>query len=222
MIFNRALVASSIFAGAVFFAGCANADTISYGGTLDLNVDIGHVPPAGEQKIYLDAATSNTVTGHVGSQTGTPLVTFTSPTVFDATFDAKNGFASIDAVSKSLYHDLTLTIAKGFTFTDVVFDILSPDPFTIQGSNGGTASLSDLKNGNDEFKAFSINGTNLTWITLHSDTGFSQIKQFELSGVTAVTAVPEPTTWAMMILGFAGVGFLAYRRRSDGATLRIV
>lgn len=27
-----------------------------------------------------------------------------------------------------------------------------------------------------------------------------------------VTAVPEPSTWAMMILGFMGVGFLAYRR----------
>jgi PEP-CTERM motif len=28
-------------------------------------------------------------------------------------------------------------------------------------------------------------------------------------------AVPEPSTWAMMILGFAGVGFMAYRRRSS-------
>jgi PEP-CTERM motif len=26
--------------------------------------------------------------------------------------------------------------------------------------------------------------------------------------------VPEPSTWAMMILGFAGVGFMAYRRKS--------
>lgn len=25
-------------------------------------------------------------------------------------------------------------------------------------------------------------------------------------------AVPEPTTWAMMLIGFAGVGFIAYRR----------
>jgi hypothetical protein len=25
-------------------------------------------------------------------------------------------------------------------------------------------------------------------------------------------AVPEPSTWAMMILGFAGVGFMEYRR----------
>lgn len=29
----------------------------------------------------------------------------------------------------------------------------------------------------------------------------------------SVAAVPEASTWAMMILGFVGVGFLAYRRR---------
>ena len=28
------------------------------------------------------------------------------------------------------------------------------------------------------------------------------------------TAVPEPSTWAMMILGFAGLGFVSYRRKS--------
>ncbi|GGI33444.1 hypothetical protein GCM10010987_74420 [Bradyrhizobium guangdongense] len=33
--------------------------------------------------------------------------------------------------------------------------------------------------------------------------------------MTPVTAaVPEPSTWAMMILGFCGVGFMAYRRRN--------
>jgi hypothetical protein len=35
------------------------------------------------------------------------------------------------------------------------------------------------------------------------------------------SAVPEPSTWAMMILGFAGVGFLAYRRRNDLSDYRI-
>jgi len=35
-----------------------------------------------------------------------------------------------------------------------------------------------------------------------------------------VSAVPEPSTWAMMILGFAGVGFLAYRRKQNGSALR--
>jgi len=36
---------------------------------------------------------------------------------------------------------------------------------------------------------------------------------------TLVTDVPEPSTWAMMILGFAGVGFMAYRRKSKPALM---
>lgn len=34
-----------------------------------------------------------------------------------------------------------------------------------------------------------------------------------------IGAVPEPSTWAMMILGFFGTGFMAFRRKS---TLRMV
>jgi hypothetical protein len=37
-------------------------------------------------------------------------------------------------------------------------------------------------------------------------------------GNAGVAAVPEPSTWAMMILGFAGVGFMAYRRKSNQET----
>ena len=39
-----------------------------------------------------------------------------------------------------------------------------------------------------------------------------------------VAAVPEPSTWAMMILGFAGVGFIAYRRsrKDNGLALATV
>jgi len=33
-------------------------------------------------------------------------------------------------------------------------------------------------------------------------------------GTLSVAAVPEPSTWAMMLLGFAGLGFMAYRRRN--------
>ncbi len=34
-----------------------------------------------------------------------------------------------------------------------------------------------------------------------------------------VSGVPEPSTWAMMILGFFGVGFMAYRRESKPALM---
>jgi PEP-CTERM motif len=31
-------------------------------------------------------------------------------------------------------------------------------------------------------------------------------------------AVPEPSTWAMMLLGFATLGFAGYRKRKQAAT----
>ncbi|CUT12558.1 hypothetical protein BF49_7138 [Bradyrhizobium sp.] len=213
----RSSVAGSLIAAAMMFAGSASATPIVpvVNTTGDLKVDIGQNNSADEVKVYLDKLTGMTITGHIGSQSGTTLVTFKS----DINVDAKDGFASIDATgngrSQTPYHDLLITIAAGFTFTDLVFDVLNPSPFTITASNLGFSSLSDLPNGNTEFTALAIHGTNLTSIALHSDLGFTQIKQFELSGVMAVTAVPEPTTWAMMLLGFAGVGFLAYRRRSS-------
>ena len=39
--------------------------------------------------------------------------------------------------------------------------------------------------------------------------------------VTITAAVPEPSTWAMMILGFCGVGFMAYRRKQNRPALRV-
>ena len=39
----------------------------------------------------------------------------------------------------------------------------------------------------------------------------------EIRGFLA--AVPEPSTWAMMILGFAGVGFMAYRRSRKSSAM---
>jgi uncharacterized protein (TIGR03118 family) len=36
----------------------------------------------------------------------------------------------------------------------------------------------------------------------------------------SISTVPEPSTWAMMILGFASIGFMAYRRRNN-ATLSV-
>jgi hypothetical protein len=36
-------------------------------------------------------------------------------------------------------------------------------------------------------------------------------------GGTFVAPVPEPSTWAMLLLGFAGIGFMAYRRRAHVA-----
>jgi hypothetical protein len=57
--------------------------------------------------------------------------------------------------------------------------------------------------------------------------GSNQIETMAFSDISltdsVVQAVPEPSTWAMMFLGFAGLGFLSYRRtqRNGGLNFRL-
>jgi hypothetical protein len=42
----------------------------------------------------------------------------------------------------------------------------------------------------------------------------------DAAGDTArIAPIPEPSTWAMILLGFAGVGFMAFRRKSKPALM---
>jgi hypothetical protein len=54
------------------------------------------------------------------------------------------------------------------------------------------------------------------WLRIGTDiVGGSPAPTFNMAfTLQGVSDVPEPSTWAMMILGFAGVGFMAYRRKS--------
>ncbi len=42
---------------------------------------------------------------------------------------------------------------------------------------------------------------------------------FSSANMAFSSAVPEPSTWAMLLLGFAGIGFLTYRRKSKPALM---
>lgn len=43
--------------------------------------------------------------------------------------------------------------------------------------------------------------------------GFSGESSFRINSITLTSAVPEPATWLMMIIGFSAVGLVARRRR---------
>jgi PEP-CTERM motif len=62
------------------------------------------------------------------------------------------------------------------------------------------------------FNPFSTTGTDFT-INLTLSSAAGQIASDTIN--IDVGAVPEPSTWAMMILGFMGVGFVAYRRKPN-------
>ena len=79
----------------------------------------------------------------------------------------------------------------GITVSDLHFSLLTP----IQGPSGSDPFGETFSNGvwyNPE--------NNVSQLVLTAD---------------FTAAVPEASTWAMMILGFMGVGFMAYRRRTQ-------
>jgi hypothetical protein len=55
--------------------------------------------------------------------------------------------------------------------------------------------------------------TGLAYVNIHDRT----FPGGEIRGQLILTAVPEPSTWAPLILGFAGIGFMAYRRKNKMA-----
>jgi hypothetical protein len=93
--------------------------------------------------------------------------------------------------------------------------------FTAQGARTSATIATGVDAPNDD-KQFALNavGGAFDEVNLLSADGFKEIKHIEISGLTAVvgSAVPEASTWAMMVAGFVGLGFLGYRKtRSDNA-----
>jgi hypothetical protein len=61
------------------------------------------------------------------------------------------------------------------------------------------------------FFGYQSDSNNIKYIEI-SPHGGQQISSLD-NFIFEVAAVPEPSTWAMMLLGFAGIGFMAYLRR---------
>jgi hypothetical protein len=54
-------------------------------------------------------------------------------------------------------------------------------------------------------------------VRISSTASLSDVRQVRLGGIQTAAAVPEPATWALMLMGFGAVGYSMRRR---GATAR--
>ena len=70
---------------------------------------------------------------------------------------------------------------------------------------------------NGFFSALAIDGQLIDYFSIAANGSIGDIRQIRVGGVQAIPVVPEPATWAMMLLGFGGVGVLMRRRRAGVA-----
>jgi hypothetical protein len=166
---------------------------------------------------------------------------FSGSFVFDNSLVPGSGVQNISFASFPDISSIPNATAFSFTFDGLSFNLgdnintlLTP---AIQYSNGqfhGFEFISDFAFQGSEYQ-FRIDGTVITvklldgipnsfdpngfptggsLINAHVNTTLTNLAPFD---PTVTSAVPEPSTWAMMILGFAGIGFMAYRRKNKMA-----
>jgi hypothetical protein len=161
-------------------------------------------------------------TGNVGI--GGPGVTFTSGQG-NINLDA-SGQATISSAVSTELTQLTFTMAPGFSFTAAEFNLFSGDPksfnVVLTTSTGVTQSLTlSNANGSNWFDIIA-NLPGETFISASfsstagaTDGGFLDFRQLRLTLGNGLQPMPEPATWGMMLLGFAGIGMAVRRRRSS-------
>jgi|SRR5665213_1074348 len=103
-----------------------------------------------------------------------------------------------------------------FGFDNLVVTTGGVAPYSLD--NGGVAfydaGITNYYYPSEPNTGFNVYGDGGTSATL-STTGSYDVNTSFNGTYSLTAAVPEPSTWAMMILGFLGVGFMAYRKKSS-------
>jgi PEP-CTERM motif len=124
------------------------------------------------------------------------------------TFDSALIAGNPNAVISGPNAGVTATITFGSDTFDLTnsftsLDFQSGKPYSLE-ANMSLSNSSSLNAGGGGFVYATLGNTQF---------GIGS-ENFTLEA--SVAPVPEPSTWAMMILGFCGLGFMAYRRKQNG------
>jgi hypothetical protein len=148
-----------------------------------------------------------------GSFTGTFLAPSNTFPLAPATYDYLHNYQiNIYTANGSLFSTLSgATPGSYLAISDNYLDIYGGEQITFV--TNGTNYLQLVV-------PVTFNGTGS--IIPGVDTSYAEVGPnyaYLATGNVAVAAVPELSTWAMMVLGFAGIGFVAYQRKPKPASI---
>jgi hypothetical protein len=155
---------------------------------------------------------------------GAACAAIASPASADVVYTFTGNFqgSNFDPPNASFSLTLPNFVTSDQTFTAAQANLACGDKFV------ACTGITFLTDADPNFDIVTINFTNLTGGGAQSTFYDFALNTFTTPGValtdnpfgndaTLTTAVPEPSTWAMMLLGFVGIGFMAFRRKSRPA-----
>lgn len=203
MQFKVLLQASSAFVLALAFANPAAAVTIDFEGIGD-QIDVNG---------YYSGGTASD--GRSGPNLGVAFQGFT-------TFFGANG----GTIGYNSNDPAFADVAAGFSSLSFQYGFFTSGTVSVYSGLGGTGTLLGsqvfLANTEDTSQPFGLGSVSFSGIgrslVLSGTDGSLGLDNIDF-GTSTVGAVPEPATWAMMLLGFGVVG-ASLRRRKYTATVR--
>lgn len=154
------------------------------------------------------------------------------PGIFTGIGDTNSAFIAADGVSRNV---ILSSLKVAAVNNPNVFTFTATSPTSLRfGTNGGYAGFIVDTDGNNPSVFYTttlagydgvsaVSPTNVNYVesngTFQTSLGPLTItNQSNLQFSAAVAAVPEPATWAFMIVGFGGIGGVMRRRQRSVAT----
>jgi hypothetical protein len=193
MMTKFALLAASLI-NAIFLINSANASVV-----YDISENIGQA----------------TITGTITTDGNTGAIVASDILSWNLLLDSSSGSSTLTSSNSFLEQSSPAFVATptnlSYNFNSGWFIFFSNNRvafWCLEGANGGCNGDPGTSN-----IAINENSSRVNFVS-------SPLTGTVLLG-TIAPAVPEPSTWAMMILGFCGLGFMAYRRK-QGRSARSV
>jgi hypothetical protein len=178
------------------------------------------------------ASTGTTVLGELGQGSGIDVI-FTGTTTDSSDLLLSNGEGQakvtgalntgtsnpndtfgITAFNIALENDALFDwIELSLTGSGTVSFSLLDDMGNLFTSDDDGSFIFDLTNGQNKFAFQAIDGQSIAGLSFTVAGGTVETVSQVRIGQAAAAAVPEPATWALMLIGFGGIGFTMRRRR---------
>jgi PEP-CTERM motif len=218
MIFKNIIAAAALIAAGTLSVSSAQAVTVMWNlgaGPTSTNSASSWNYKQGSDTITLSGWTNNSFT------TGKNLFTKTGS-------GDENGLGftntSDNEIIGSKVIEINFSAEKTAGYNSFSFQMGSTtngEKWALFASNTGVAgSFSQILEGSTETDNTGIPVYNYYYVGVASDTAHPWsdnvlLASIDGTSVSRTGSVPEPSTWAMFILGFFGVGFVAYRRKGN-------